>query len=432
MPLSGADLGRARIRAARRGDDLARAEHFLGTARAREILDAHPEERGCIRLLELDGEILAALLFDPRPLRLRGVDVPCARVAETVGEDGRRHFRATGDREPFDLLLEEFLGYLWARGYPLAYAHGELALYPEKGFVPCFYHPRVSVSAASARQLPAPYRVRHLKSDDVRRLPALRDAHEAWKPLVIASGVPRFHHFCVEAPDRSLKGYFSLEVDPASTWHPKVFVPELEALDRAAASTLVGYCAREAEATGVEEIHFPVAAAHPVGALCLELGGRAVLVGASHDPTRAEEMLCVVERVRLLETLAPAMRADLARARLPTGRRALLLRTERDAVPLLVQGGEVAVVPAEPGEEAGVVEMPEWQFAQLLAGYRAVEETDAKGGGGDLALLDALLPKRWPLSLPDPDHFEPVAPPWSFAPEALERARAARLPWARG
>jgi len=126
------------------------------------------------------------------------------------------------------------------------------------------------------------------------------------------------------------------------------------------------------------------------------------------------------------------MRANLARAGLADARRALVLRTERDAVPLLVRAGEVAVAPAGPEEEAGVVELPEWQFTQLLAGYRAVEESDARGGGGDLEILDALLPKTWPLSLPDPDHFDPVAPPSSFAPAALERARAARLPWTRG
>jgi len=430
--LAASDLARARIRAARHGDDVARAMQFIRTARAKEILDAHPEERGCVRLLEVDGEILAALLFDPRPIRLRGLPVPCARVVETGGEDGRPHFRSTGDPEAFDLLVEEFLGYPWARGYAFAYAHGELALFPAHGFVPCFYHPRASVAVAAALQLPSPYRVRHLKTDDARRIPSLRVEHEALKPVVIAAGVPRFHHFCIEGPDRRLLGYFSLEVDAASTWNPKVFVPELETLDRGAACTLLHHCAREAKTIGLEEIHFPVAAAHPVGALCLELGGRAVLFGASHDAMRAEEMLCAVARPRILEALAPAMRASLAGSGLPAEDRALVLRTERDAVPLRVRGGEVQAAPAASGEPAGEVSLPDWQLTQLLAGYRAVGETDAKGGGGDLELLDALLPKTWPLSLPDPDHFDPVLPPWSFAPAAVERARAVRLPWARG
>ena len=106
----------------------------------------------------------------------------CGGVAvESGGEDGRNLFRTTGDDSLFVLLIEEFLGYLWGRRYPIAFVHGELALFPNHGFVPCFYHPRVYLSTDVAMSLPARYRVRHLKSDDLpaiaaqKRLPQLND-----------------------------------------------------------------------------------------------------------------------------------------------------------------------------------------------------------------------------------------------------------------
>ena len=58
----------------------------------REIVEGHPNERGCVRICEEGDEILGALLLDPSPLRLRGVDIRCARVVESGGEDGRNLF----------------------------------------------------------------------------------------------------------------------------------------------------------------------------------------------------------------------------------------------------------------------------------------------------------------------------------------------------
>lgn len=99
------DLTRARIRPARTKDEVARVAEFLRAPAARDIALAHPEERGAVRLCEIDGELVAALVLDPRPLRLRGVAVPCLRIVETAGEDGRKRFRKTGERDLFVLLL---------------------------------------------------------------------------------------------------------------------------------------------------------------------------------------------------------------------------------------------------------------------------------------------------------------------------------------
>lgn len=421
------DLTRARIRPARTPDEISRVADFLKAPSARDIALAHPEERGAVRLCELDGEILGALVLDPRPLRLRGVAVPCLRILETAGEDGRRRFRRTGERDLFVLLLEEALGYAWVRRYPLVFVHGELALYPSHGFVPCFYHPRVSIDVATALRQPAPYRVRHLKTEDTRRLPALHAKNLRSKPLVFASGVRRFHHFCVEGPRRALKGYLSLEVDPASTWQPKLFVPEVEVTDRDAARTVLNHCAREAQKLGIREMHFPLGPGHPFVRLCLELGGQSVVRGISHDPFKDEEMLHLVDPPRLVSELGPHFRRRLAgKAR---GLEATVrVATTAGAWAIRIGGGQVVCMEL-PARPEGVPLLPHWQLTQLLAGYRAVEDLDPPLPGGDAEALKAVLPKAWPYSVPDPDHWEEIAPPDPYAAAAEAVVRKTVLPW---
>ncbi|MCK6461077.1 MAG: hypothetical protein L6Q95_14440 [Planctomycetes bacterium] len=420
------DLSRARIRPARTPEEVARAAEFLKAPLAKDIALAHPEERGAVRLCEIDGQLVAALVLDPRPLRLRGVAVPCLRILETGGEDGRRRFRRTGERDLFQLVLEEALGYAWVRRYPLVFVHGELALFPAHGFVPCFYHPRVTIDVATALGQPAPYRVRHLKTEDARRLPALHAKNLRSKPLVFASGVPRFHHFCVEGPGRVIRGYLSLEVNPNSTWQPKLFVPEVEVEDRDAARTVLRHCAGEAKKLGIAEMHFPLGPSHPFSRLCLELGGRAVVKGISHDPVHDEEMLHLVDPQRLVAELGPHFRKRLAGP--ARGLEATVrLATTAGTWALRIGAGQVVCVETPRPEGAPLI--PHWQLTQLLAGYRAVGEIDPPLPDGDVEALKAVLPKSWPYSSPDPDHWEAVKPPEPYSPAAEAVVKKTVLPW---
>jgi hypothetical protein len=421
------DLTGARIRPARTPEDVARLAAFLKAPLVRDISLAHPEERGALRLCEAGGELIAGLVLDPRPLRVRGVAVPCLRIVETGGEDGRKRFRRTGNRDLFVFLLEEALGYAWVRRYPLVFVHGELALYPAHGFVPCFYHPRVSIDVATALRQPAPYRVRHLKTEDAKSLLALRGRNLRSKPTVVASGVPPFHHFCVEGPGRKLMGYLSLQTDPASTWQPRLFVPEVEVNDRQAARTVLNHCAREAQRLGVDVMHFPLGPSHPFARLCLELGGQAVVRGASHDAFRDEEMLHLVDPQRLVAELAPHFRRRLAGP--ARGLEATVpLVTTAGAWTLRIGGGQVTCVEMAARPKEGVP-IPHWQLTQLLAGYRAAGELDPALPGGHVEALKAVLPKGWPFSAPDPDHWEDVRPPVPYSAEAASVVRETVLPW---
>lgn len=422
------DLSRARVRPARSERDIARAVEFFGTRRAEEVVLGHPEERGAVRLCEVGGELVAALLLDPSPLRLRDVDVRCARILETGGEDGRSHFRRTGDRNLFVHLVEEALGYLWCRRYPIAYVHGELALYPAHGFVPCFYHPRVYLDVDGALRIPAPYRVRRVKTDDTARLVELRDRNRRWKPVVFATGVPPFHHYCVVSDRREVKGYFSLEADPDAAWTPKLFVPELEVEDHAAARTILWHCAVEARKLGLKEMHFPLGPGHPVARVCLELGGRAEVKGAATNPFLDEEMIHVVDPARLVAALAPFFERRLASDAGRAVDAVLCISAAAEAWRLQVSAGKVSCTALDKWAP-GCIELPRWQFTQLLAGYRGVDELDADLSPAQRETLALILPKTWPYSLPDPDLWNDVPPPKPYAPGATRVVEATSLPW---
>jgi len=394
----------------------------------REIVEAHPEERGCVRLCEAEGELIAALLIDPAPLRIRDVDVRCARLHETGGEDGRTLFRRTGNKDLFEFMMEEFLGYLWARRYPIAYVHGELALYPEHEFVPCFYHPRVYVDVAAAVKLPAEYRVRLLKADDVRSFPELRRKHRRWKPAVFATGVPRFHHFTIESRDREIRGCFSLEVDPEARWNPRFFSPEVDVADRKAACTLLRHCAEQAAGLGIKQIHFPLGPGHPVARLCLEIGGRAVMRGAATDPRLNEELIYIADPVRFTAALSPYFDQRLRRRGLELAAR-IGIQTDRGQWSLNVDGGKATMEGVDAPEKGGL-ELPHWVLTQLLVGYRSVDELDVDIDDERRSVLRLLFPKTWPFSMPDADHWTTRIPPAPYCKEALPIVEETRLPWA--
>ena len=420
-------LSDSRIRPARTEDDLARAAEFLGTPRVREIVDGHPEERGAVRICEIDDRIVGGILLDPTPMRVRGVEVRCARSCETSGEDGRQRFRETGRRDLFAHLLEETLGYIWVKRYPLAFVHGELSLYPEHGFVPCFWHPRTYVETHRALALKATYQVRRFKADDVAGITELRVRHRRWKPVVFAAGVPAFHHFSILDGDRRVRGCFSLAARPEARYTPKLFAPEVEVDDRAAACTFLRHAAEQAKELGLDSIHFPLGPGHPVARLCLELGGRAVLKGAATDPFLDEEMLFMVDPPRLAAALRPWFERRLA----GEGRSieaSVPIVTEGGAWLLRVAEGTVALTPLD-RVPAKALEIPRWKLTQLMAGYRAVRELDAALDAEEEEILNLLFPKTWPYSLPDPDHFDDVPPRRPWTDPATAAVRETRLPW---
>jgi hypothetical protein len=107
------------------------------------------------------------------------------------------------------------------------------------------------------------------------------------------------------------------------------------------------------------------------------------------------------------------------------------IATTAGAWAIRIGGGQVVCVEL-PSRPEGTPLLPHWQLTQLLAGYRAAEEIDPPLPGGDVEALKAVLPKAWPYSAPDPDHWEAVTPPNPYSAAAEEVVGKTVLPWYPG
>jgi len=395
-----------RVDAAVSRRDIKRASKLLGSPSIRSIADEQKDEPGSVRLLVAAGETLGALVHRREEWEVGEATLKVARVHAVTGTSGEDSFRHTGDREVFDLLVADWCRYLKKSGYHLAFAHGELALWPVHDFIPCFFHPRVYIPTSKALKLKPVLRVRSVMSKDAKAIAAMMEKNRHLRPRVFATGVPNFHHYAVEGPKKRLYGYFSMSVTEGNG-QPPVFIPEVEIRNREAAETILAHAAPFAEQAGMKALHFPLAAAHPFASACLDLGGYHQIRGTTRDITLDEEMIRVID----IRSSIEAMHAEFAR-RL----RGNLGPDEPTDFVLAVGEEKVAVrysarslKPIRLTEGLPEIRLPLWAFTQLLMGYRAPQELrhgTVRPLGGVKALAP-LFPKTWPLSLCDHDLWDP-------------------------
>ena len=414
------------IRLAGSPEDLDLAVDLLKANGIREIAKQQEDEPGSVRLLIRDGKAVGAIVHRRETWKIGSAKLKVARLWECSGETGDSSFRITGDRSLFDELVADWIGHLGANGYHLAYAHGELALWPVHGFFPSFYHPRVYVPTAKALRLKKHYKVRGVKTSDAKPMRRLMTANTHLRPRVFATGVPNFHHHVVEGPGRRVLGYFSLSVneDPRL---PPVFIPEVEVVNREAAETVLAHAAPLARDRGMKALHFALAAEHPFASACLDLGGYHQLRGTTRDITLDEEMVRVVD----VRACLAAIRADLTgrwkRAQLDKKTDGFVLDVDGDRASLKWDGESVIV--AEPEDELPSIKIGRWVFTQLFMGYRTATGLRAGALKSVTArkVLDSLFPRTWPLSLCDHDLWDPsLRDETKYSEAALEQIRKLR------
>jgi hypothetical protein len=406
---------------------------LLTSSSVASIYRDHPDEPECVRVAESDGELVGGLVYRRDGLRIGSAIVPYAYVKEVSGEAGPGAFRRTGEHGLFDRLLNDTIADLARRRVPVAFAHGELALYTRHGFVPCFYHPRVTIPVKKAKLLPSTLRVRGVMSVDGPALQRLMTANRRERPMFFATGVPDFHHYVVEGPNRRVDGYFSLSVDPESTWQPKVFVPEVEVRSREAAMTVLRHCAEQAVEIGLRTLHFSLGRDHPFAAACVQHGGYFTLRGPTRDATRDEEMICIAslsETLKALQGLLTA-RMEPVRERDPEWEFAIDMEGERASI--RSEGGKVSVRPEEDESYfvGHTVRIPRWAMTQLVMGYRSIVDLPNSVVRSQRGRLARLFPRTWPLSLCDHDLWELALRKKDprYEPSVLNKVRSLRFPW---
>jgi hypothetical protein len=407
---------------------------ILSSSSLLDIYHGHPREPECVRVAVQEDDVVGGLVYRREILHLASARIPYAYLWEVSGESGPSSFRKTGEHALFDRLLADALMDLARRKVPFSFVHGELALFTRHGYVPCFYHPRASIPVKKAALLPELHRVRGVMSVDGPAIQRLMAEHRSERPLFFATGVPDFHHFVVEAPNRKVEGYFSLSVDPESTSHPTVFVPEVEVRTREAAMTVLRHCANHGSEVGLRTLHFAVGRDHPLAMACIQHGGAWHIRGPTHDASRDEEMI----RIVVLAEALRAMQGELTDRLRAAGERGddeweFLLDMEGDRALLRWRDGRFTAhtVPDEPEDGLPVVRVPRWAMTQMLLGYRTVRDLPVSVVRSQRGRLARLFRRTWPLSLCDHDLWELALRRKDprYAPDLLRKVRTLRFAW---
>jgi hypothetical protein len=417
------------VRPAAGPEDIAHAARLLSSPAIKRIAEEQKDEPGSIRLLHRDGEPVGAIAHRREEWEIGSSKLKVARVWECSGEYDEQAFRNTGDRAVFDALVEDWLFGLRGEGYQLAYAHGELALWPEHDFVPSFFHARVLVPVARALHLKIRHRVRPFRSSDKRHVARLMQSNRDLRPRVFATGVPNFNHYVVEAVDKRVLGYFSMGLLD-SPRQPKVFLPEVETEDRGAAESILAFAAPHARKAGISALSFPLAADHPFARVCIDLGGYHQIRGATRDVTLDEEMVRVIDVRAVFEALETDLALRLLDAGVSGEQRELTMVVGSERVPLRLD--PQGIRPIDGTESKTEVRLPRWAFTQLVMGYRTGADLppDTVSPEGATRLLDTLFPKTWPLSLCDHDIWDPsLKDPEKYSEKAKALLHLVRLPY---
>ncbi|MEN8149529.1 MAG: hypothetical protein ABFS86_06880 [Planctomycetota bacterium] len=395
-----------RVDAAVSRKDVKRASKLLSSPAIKAIADEQKDEPGSVRLLISDSETLGALVHRREEWEIGAAKLKVARLHAVSGTSGEDAFRHTGDREVFDALVGDWCRYLSKAGYHLAFAHGELALWPVHEFVPCFFHPRVYIPTAKALKLKPVLKVRNVMSKDAKAIAAMMAKNRHLRPRVFATGVPNFHHYAVEGPKKRIYGYFSMSVTEGNG-QPPVFIPEVEIANREAAETILAHAAPYAEKAGMKALHFPLAASHPFASACLDLGGYHQIRGTTRDITLDEEMIRVIDVKGCLDAMHGEFGYRLRGNLGPDEPTDFVLAVGDEKVPVRYSARSLRTIKGR--EDLPQIRLPLWAFTQLLMGYRSPQELrhgTVRPLGGVKALTP-LFPKTWPLSLCDHDLWDP-------------------------
>lgn len=417
------------IRPAESPEDIDHAARLLSSPAIKRLAEEQLDEPGSVRLLIRDGQPVGAIVHRREEWEVGSSRLKVARVWECSGEFDEQAFRRTGKRDVFDALVEDWLFSLRQDGYHLAYAHGELALWPRHDFVPSFFHARVMVPVARALTLKARHRVRPLRRSDSRQVAKLMRSNRRHRPQVFATGVPNFNHYVVEARNKRIRGYFSLGLLDGPR-QPRVFLPEVETEDRAVAETILAFAAPHGRKHGVTALSFPLAADHPFARVCIDLGGYHQIRGATRDVTLDEEMVRVIDVRSVFESMESDFALRLAEAGVSGEPRELTLVVGSERVPLVLD--PKGIRPLDHTDSKTVVSLPRWAFTQLVMGYRTGADLppETVSPNGAARLLDTLFPKTWPLSLCDHDLWDPsFKDPEKYSPAAREELKRVHLPY---
>jgi len=351
------------------------------------ILRRTPSERGIKIELMLQGAAVSRVSVIDLDMRIGDASVRCGGIGDVYTE--RAHRRKGYARR----VLEESLAFMVQEGYHLSALFGIPDLYSKFGFAPALIESRCTVATRDAETAQSHYAVRAVQPQDMpaiaemyERMRVARTASVVRKPATWA-GFPvgsrwsdRVSTIAVVDKDK-LIGYAAYESDPRHCT-----VTEIGYLDGSVFSTLLAAVARIAVERRVERIVFGGPPDDPFLQYCHRYGCEIEIV----YPRNRNGMARIIDQPALLEAIYPLFLRRLQRAGLADWSGVIALSTDLGTDHLRFGSS---------GEELAV-EMPQWMLAQLLLGYRSVEDAllDSRAHIDEEAIpaLRAIFPQGYP------------------------------------
>jgi len=378
-------------------------------------------------LVAKDGTIVGECYFSRSEVVVRGLALAVARDAFTSGESGCVNYWQADGLGVLDRLVPKALADAAERGLVLAAWHGELVPATRHGFVPCFYHHRITAPAQNLARGRARGRVRAYRKADANAVARLR-AMERPRPTMWAwQGHGDAPDYVLER-DGEVVGCYSLVPKHRKCPDTISLLNEMEGVDMAAYRAMARHCGRTALKHRVDVVTTYLSPEHPIGHHMLACGGVCQMQGASWNVAKDEELVCILDLAAALRAVAPGL------GRIAKGRVAI----QMDGQTATITAGEPPCVREGPAAGVKPSRIGRVPMTQLLVGYRSVFEIagrdDVAIRDQDLALLDALFPKTRPYSWPDPYVWDEntlrADRPWAY--EEPWRSRLAKHPrlWA--
>jgi len=443
------------VRKAESEEDLKRAAQLIDWhARHKPecFASAQKAEKAGIYVVGEEGEVDGAGLFNETKLTigstvLRGVR-PGEMGAESAGVPDPAFVRSF--RACFKLARE--------KGISLAAAHGSQYDHAFCGFVPCFYYPVVRLPCERARSIVARATIREADGEQ---------KNAAWQAWLHDPYLPKMSAFIgggrehVIAQNGEIVGYalVNRHFVPAEHYDmPFGHISEVTVRTRDAALAVIKLASELAENVGDAEICLMQSHMTLIAQTMLSLGGTYLLRPSCDLVGLDAEMVAIVDLARLTEELRDEFQSRLnaSPAHHVEGRFSIEMRGA--TVGFAATSGRVEIV-AQKQKVHRV--LPRWIVTRLYMGYYSGEDVLAMGPIPDdrsdgknpdnpdldmkpfrlpeaeAALFNALFPKLWPCSTPDPDVW-----PWVIGkehpryqheegktPEMKARIDALRFPW---
>jgi RNA polymerase sigma factor (sigma-70 family) len=374
-------------------------------------------------VLEKDGTIIGECWYDIQEMPIRGVTVRIARNGYTTGESVKG---GQPEAEPgiYDRLATAALANAAQAGFGWVATHEIMVTAIRVGHVPCYYHYRIRAAAADLLRGEVMGSVREYRDSDAEAVAALRRLPRA-RPEMWAWQGPSERPWVLER-EGAVVGCYSM-ADPARPPEPGLLC-EMEGRDMAAYRAMARHWGERAIAEGLDAVTTYLSPQHPLGSYLVACGGVCEMQGASVSIAKDEEHLCIVDLVAALRAVAPGL------GRPTKGR----VSIDMDGQVATIGAGDPPTVEESAPRGAAPSRIGRVPMTQLAAGYRSVFEIigrpDVAIADADYQTLDALFPKTWPYSWPDPYIWEQEAfresRPWAFEEPWASRIASHPRPWA--